>query len=83
VNWKKDLKVSDLSPDALIEVVCMLCGHGRYATQSELLTMPGMKGAYIDEVEKVLECNLGFCRGPVRVSLIFDDKKEGFVGGMP
>jgi hypothetical protein len=51
-------------------------------TQSELLAMPAMKNASIDEIEKALECDLGFCRGPVRVSLIFDDKTEGFVGGM-
>jgi hypothetical protein len=83
VNWKKDLKVSDLDPGTLIEVVCKRCGKGRYATQSELLAMPGMKNAYMDEVEKAMECNLGFCRGPVRVSLIYDGKTEGFVGGMP
>ena len=82
MNWKKDLKISDLDPGTLLEVVCKRCGNARYARPSELLEMPGMKNAYIDEVEKALECNLRFCRGPVRVSLIFDDKTEGFVGGM-
>ncbi len=82
MNWKKELKVSDLSPDTLLEVICKKCGKGRYMTQSELLEMPGMKNAYIDEVERALECNLRFCRGPVRVSLIYDGKTEGFVGGM-
>jgi hypothetical protein len=82
VNWKKEIKVTDLDPDTLVEVICKKCGNGRYATQSELLEMPGMKNAYIDEIEKALRCNMRFCSGAVRVSLIYDDKTEGFVGGM-
>ncbi len=82
MNWKKELKVSDLSPDDLLEVICKKCGNGRYLTQSQLLAMRGMRHAYIDEVEKGLECHLRYCKGPVRVSLIHDDKTEGFVGGM-
>lgn len=82
MNWKKELKVSDLSPDDLLEVICKKCSNGRYLTQSQLLAMPGMRHAYIDEVEKALECHLRFCKGPVRVSLIHDGKTEGFVGGM-
>jgi len=27
-------------------------------------------------------CASCFCRGPVRLSLIYDDKTTGFVGGM-
>ncbi len=82
MNWKKEIKVSDLSPDTLLEVICKKCGNGRYMTQSELLAMPGMKHAYIDEVEKALRCHLRFCSGLVRASLIYDGKTEGFVGGM-
>jgi hypothetical protein len=38
--------------------------------------------AYLDEVEYSLHCSNRFCRGGVRISLIHDDKNEGFVGGM-
>ncbi len=38
--------------------------------------------AYIDEVERELKCSSRICRGAVRVALIYDDKTEGFVGGM-
>jgi hypothetical protein len=44
--------------------------------------MPGIKCAYVDEVEKALRCTSRFCKGHVRVALIYDDKTEGFVGGM-
>ncbi len=82
MNWKKNIKIEDLDPDTLIEIICRKCGNGRYATQSEILEMPGMQRAYMDEVEKVLCCHMRFCKGPVRISLIYDDKTEGFVGGM-
>jgi len=82
MNWKKEIKVCDLDPDALIEVMCCKCGNGRYATQSELLQMPGMRRAYMDEVEKALRCHMRFCKGHVRLSLTYDGETEGFVGGM-
>jgi hypothetical protein len=82
VNWKRDLKISDLDPATKLEVVCKKCKHTRYESAADLSRMPGMKNAYIDEVEKALECKSRFCRGSVRVSLIYDDKTEGFVGGM-
>lgn len=81
VNWKKEIKIEDLEPDTLIEVICRKCGHGRYATQSEILEMPGMQRAYLDEVEKALRCKIRFCGGPVRISITYDNT-EGFVGGM-
>jgi len=82
LNWKQDLKLSDLDDGTKLEIVCKRCEIVRYETKEELSRMPGMKKAYIDEVEKALRCNSRFCRGHVRVSLIYDDKTEGFVGGM-
>jgi len=82
VNWKKDIQITDLDPDTLIEVICKKCGHGRYATQSEILEMPGLHRAYMDEVEKALHCKHKFCRGAVRIQIVHDGKNEGFVGGM-
>jgi hypothetical protein len=40
------------------------------------------KQAYLDEVECALRCSDHFCKGAVRIALSFDDKTEGFVGGM-
>jgi hypothetical protein len=82
VNWKKDLKLSDLDCDTRLEITCKACGNSRYETKEQLSEMPGMRRAYIDEIEKALRCKDRFCRGHVRVSLIYDDKTEGFVGGM-
>jgi hypothetical protein len=48
------------------------CGH------SAVLDVAG----YLDEVEYNLHCSNRFCHGGVRISLIHDDKNEGFVGGM-
>lgn len=82
MNWKSDLKLSDLDPSTKLEIVCKKCELARYETAAELSRMPGMKRAYIDEIEKALRCSSRFCKGHVRVALIYDDKTEGFVGGM-
>lgn len=83
MNWKKDLKLSDLDAGARLEIVCIKCEKSRYETKEQLSKMPGMKKAYIDEFEKALRCKDRFCLGHVRVSLVYNDKTEGFVGGMP
>lgn len=82
MNWKTDLKLSDLDPGTPLEVVCRRCGLARYEKQSELLQQPVFRQAYLDEVEAGLRCKDRFCKGSVRISLIYDDKTEGFVGGM-
>jgi hypothetical protein len=84
MNWKKDLKLSDLDAGTRLEVVCTKCGISRYESKEQLSEMPGMRRAYIDEIEKALRCNSRDCRWSiVRVSLIYEGKTEGFVGGMP
>jgi ribosomal protein L37E len=82
VNWKTDLKLADLDAETAIEIVCKRCGLSRYETQAQLMERPGFTRAYLDEVEYSLHCSNRFCRGGVRISLIHDDKNEGFVGGM-
>ncbi len=82
MNWKHDMKLSDLDPGTPLEVVCKRCGLSRYEKQSELLQNKALKQAYLDEVEAALKCRNRHCKGSVRISLIYDDKTEGFVGGM-
>jgi hypothetical protein len=43
---------------------------------------PEFRQAWLDEVECALRCTDRFCKGAVRIALTFDDKTEGFVGGM-
>ncbi len=82
MNWKTDLKLSDLDPGGRIEATCKKCGHSHYEQVTQLLLQPNMKQTYLDETERLLRCANRFCRGPVRIALIHDDKTEGFVGGM-
>ena len=82
MNWKTDLKLTDLDAATPIEVICKRCGLCRYETQAQLSERPELRHAYLDEVERTLQCSDRFCRSPVRISLIHDDKNEGFVGGM-
>jgi hypothetical protein len=82
VNWKSDLRLSDLDPATSIEIACTRCGKTRYETREQLLEKPELEHAFLDEVERALQCRDRFCRRGVRISLIYDDKNEGFVGGM-
>jgi hypothetical protein len=82
MNWKTDLKLADLDPATRIEVTCKRCGLCRYEQQAALMQWPELVQAYIDEVERALRCSNRFCKGTVRIALSFDDKTEGFVGGM-
>jgi len=82
VSWKTDLKLSDLDAGTAIEILCKRCGLSRYETQAQLLERPEFTHAHLDEVEYNLHCSNRFCRGGVRIALIYDDKTEAFVGGM-
>lgn len=82
MNWKTDLKLADLEAGTAIEVMCKRCGLARYETQTRLMQRPEFTQAYLDEVEYSLHCSNRLCHGGVRISLIHDDKNEGFVGGM-
>ena len=82
MNWKTDLKLSDVEGGTPIEIACRVCGQTRTETAAALMCQPGFKQAYLDEVERALKCAGRSCRGPVRIALIHDGKNEGFVGGM-
>lgn len=82
MNWKTELKLSDLDPGTAIEVVCKRCGLARYQTPAQLSERLDYSNLYLDEVEYSLHCTDRMCRGGVRIALIHDDKNEGFVGGM-
>lgn len=82
MNWKTDLKLSDLEDAAPIEIACRVCGQTRTETAATLMRQSELEQAYLDEVERALNCASRTCRGPVRIALIHDEKSEGFVGGM-
>lgn len=80
MNWKTDLKVSDLDPAERLEATCRRCGAVRYETRGGLEAVPGLAEAPFDRVEKRLRCRL--CGGPMRLSRTFGHLVTGFVGGM-
>src|ERR1700680_4854608 len=83
MNWKTDLRLNDLGPTTPIEIVCKRCGLTRTPTQAQVIAAdPGLVRLYCDEVEASLHCSLSHCRGGVRISILHDDKSEGWVGGM-
>jgi hypothetical protein len=81
VSWKSDLKLADLDEGTQIECTCKKCGLIHYEDSSALMAKPGYRQLYLDEVGARLRCANLFCRGPVRIAMLFDDT-EGFVGGM-
>ena len=80
MNWKTDLKVSDLDPSERLEVTCRRCGATRYEMRATCSAVRGLEEAHLDEVERRLTCRL--CRGPVRLARTFNHLVTGFVGGM-
>ncbi|MEJ2124523.1 MAG: hypothetical protein P8Y47_06835 [Alphaproteobacteria bacterium] len=81
MSWKTDLKLADLDAHTQVECTCKHCGHTHYKDSSHLMRAPEDGQLYLDEVETRLVCAKPFCRGPVRIALLFDET-EGFVGGM-
>jgi hypothetical protein len=83
MNWKTDLRLNDLETTTEIEIVCKRCGLARTLRAAQLIkSQPDLALLYFDEVEASLHCSLHHCRGGVRISILHDDKNEGFVGGM-
>ena len=65
MNWKKDLKLSDLDGAAPVEVTCRRCGQTRTETAAALMRQAGLEQAYLDEVERALKCAGRTCHGSV------------------
>ena len=82
MNWKTDLKLSDLDGTTRLEVTCRKCGQTHYQTTATLMQKEELAQAYLDAVEKALRCSKRTCKGPVRIALVHQNKVEGFVGGM-
>jgi len=82
MNWKTDLKLSDLDASARIEITCRRCGLTHFSRAETLMQRKELTHAYLDEVERALFCASRSCHGLVRVALVNDDKTEGFVGGL-
>jgi hypothetical protein len=82
VNWKTDLKLSDLESNTRLEVTCRTCGQTHYQTMAGLVLRQELDQAYLDEVEKALKCSNRSCKGRVRIALVHQGKVEGFVGGL-
>lgn len=83
MGWKQDLRLTDLDAGCELEVTCKRCGLTRYERPSDLLAANvDRRQMQIDQVERDMMCSSRICRGPVRLSLIYDDKTTGFVGGM-
>ena len=81
MNWKTDLKLSDLDANTRIEATCKRCGMTHWQERHALMARRDLAHAYLDEVEKAVKCANRFCQGPVRIALVHDGKTEGFVGG--
>lgn len=82
MNWKTDLRLSDLPASERLEIACRRCGKARYEHAGRLLGCEGMEQAYLDETERTLRCADRHCRGRVRIARVHDGGTEGFVGGM-
>ena len=83
MNWKTDLRLNDLDCNALFEITCKRCRRARSLTQAQIVEMdPSLSRLYCDEVEASLHCPLSHCRGGVKLDRLWDDKEEGFVGGL-
>jgi len=82
MNWKTDLKLSDLDAKTRLEITCKACGHSRYETRDSLNTNPKLVHLYLDQIESHLCCSKRTCRSAIRIALIHANKMEGFVGGM-
>ena len=82
MNWKSDLKLSDLDHHTRLEITCKSCGHSRYETRDSLAVNTKLVPLYLDQIEGHIRCSKRTCRGAVRIALIHANKMEGFVGGM-
>jgi len=82
MSWKSETRLSDMDPTARMEITCRRCGLTRYETQAALIRRPALRFATLEQVEASLTCADRWCHGRVRLSLVYDDLNEPFVGGM-
>jgi hypothetical protein len=59
VNWKTDLKLSDLDCATPVEIACRRCGQTRTETAAARMRRPEFEQVYLDEVEHALSVRAG------------------------
>jgi hypothetical protein len=82
MSWKREIKLSDLDDTQEIELTCQKCGIVTYQTPLSLLVNQKLNQLYLDEVETLLLCPTRVCRSHIKLSLVYESKTEGFVGGL-
>ncbi len=82
MNWKTELRLTDLPACERLEIVCRHCGKARYETAGALAAHEDLAQAALDEAERALRCRDRGCKGRVRLARVHDGVTEGFVGGM-
>ncbi|MGQ5701213.1 hypothetical protein ACUJ46_04065 [Sandaracinobacteroides sp. A072] len=82
MNWKTDLRASDLDADMRLELTCRLCGAVRSLPAEAILARRGGAMLYLDQVEARARCRQRGCNGPMRLALLRTGDASGFVGGI-
>ncbi len=82
MNWKTEIQLNDLDNNQKLELTCILCGHSHYEKPDSLKQQGGMDFLYLDEVEKHLCCTRPYCKGRVKLAILYTQDTEGFVGGL-
>ena len=82
MNWKTNLRVSDLESDQRLEVTCKICGHVHYLTRKSITITPDDVQLYLDEVEHRTKCKARKCGGAVRIAFVRKSEASAFVGGL-
>jgi hypothetical protein len=81
VNWKTDLKLSDLHGAALVEIACRVCGQTRTETAAALMRRPEFEQSYLDEVESALQCEPHLPRPREGLRLFTMARRKGLLEG--
>ena len=80
-SWKTKLKVSDLSDNHKLEMMCKKCAQVRYITKQELTDRKANQ-LFLDIVEARARCRVFGCSGKMRMALNNQHKVSAFVGGI-
>ncbi len=82
MNWKTDLRATDLGDDVRLELSCRRCGAVRFLSPAEILARRGASQLYLDQIEARARCRQRGCKGAMRMALIRKGEASGFVGGI-
>lgn len=82
MNWKMNLRATDLGDDVKLELTCKRCGAVRFLAPETILARKGGAHLYLDQVEAKARCKQRGCSGLMRMALIRKGEASGFVGGI-